>query len=269
MASPIESHPRIVDGDKTEEEKSFSYAIQLSTSIVLPMTLQSANELGVSDILAEAGPDAKLSPSQIVVYLPTKNPVAAMMLDRILRMLASHSVLGCSVVSDDFGSSQKLYSLSPVSKHYVRNEDGVSLDPFMALIQDEVFIQSWFQLKDAILEGGIPFNRVYGTHAFEYPGLDPRFNRVFNTAIFNDTNIVIKKILGSSKGFEQLRQLVDIGGGLGVTHNLITSRYPDIKGINFNLTYFIQHAPPYPGIILIHNHYNKVDFFRGSKPLKK
>ena len=111
---------------------------------ILPMALQSANELGVFYILAEAGPDAKLSPSQIVAHLPTKNLDAAMMLDRILRMLASHSVLNRSMVADDFRSSQKLYSLSPVSKHFVHNEDGVSLGPFMALIQDKVFIKSWF-----------------------------------------------------------------------------------------------------------------------------
>nr|POF20483.1 caffeic acid 3-o-methyltransferase [Quercus suber] len=122
--------------------------------------------------------------------------------------------LGCSVVADDFGSFQRLYSLSPVSKHFVRNEDGVSLGPLLALSQDEVFIKSWSQLKGAILEGGIPFNREYGMHAFEYPDLDPMFNKVFNTAMFNHTTIVMKKILESYKGFEQLTQLVDIGGGV-------------------------------------------------------
>ncbi|KAL0002411.1 hypothetical protein SO802_016192 [Lithocarpus litseifolius] len=53
---------------------------KLSTSIVLPMVLHSAIELGVFDILAKAGPGAKLSPSQIVAQMPTKNPDAAMML---------------------------------------------------------------------------------------------------------------------------------------------------------------------------------------------
>ena len=51
MGSPIESHSKIVDldSDKKEEEEdeSFSYAMQLTTSFVLPMALQSANELGV------------------------------------------------------------------------------------------------------------------------------------------------------------------------------------------------------------------------------
>ena len=103
MGSPIESHSKIVDldSDKKEEEEedeSFSYAMQLTTSFVLPMALQSANELGVFDILAKAGPEAKLSPSQIVAHLPTKNPDAAIMLARILRMLACHSarlLCGC------------------------------------------------------------------------------------------------------------------------------------------------------------------------------
>ena len=89
-------------------------------------------------------------------------------------------------------------------------------------------------------------------HFFKYTDLDPRFNKVFNVAMFNHTTIVIKKILESYKGFEQLRQLVDVGGGLGVTINLITTRYPNIKGINFDLPHVIQHAPPYPGIISIH-----------------
>lgn len=108
------------------------------------------------------------------------------------------------------------------------------------------------QLKDAILEGGIPFNRVHGTHAFEYPALDPRFNQVFNTAMFNHTTVVMKKILESYKGFEQLKQLVDVGGGLGVALNLITSKYPHIKAINFDLPHVIQHAPHYPGTLFIH-----------------
>ncbi|XP_050249540.1 caffeic acid 3-O-methyltransferase-like [Quercus robur] len=248
MAFLKESNPRNLDNDQ-REEKSFSCAMQLSTSIVLPMVLHSAIELGVFDILTKAGPGAKLSPSQIVAQMPTKNPDAAMMLDRILKLLVSHSVLGCTVVADeDFGSFQRLYGLTPVSEYFVTNEDGVSLGPYTALAQDQVFIKSWSQLNDAILEGGIPFNRTYGTHFFKYTDLDPRFNKLFNVAMFNHTTIVIKKILESYKGFEQLRQLVDVGGGLGVTSNLITTRYPNIKGINFDLPHVIQHARPYPGV---------------------
>ncbi|XP_028089439.1 LOW QUALITY PROTEIN: probable inactive methyltransferase Os04g0175900 [Camellia sinensis] len=107
---------------------------------------------------------------------------------------------------------------------------------------------SRYELKGAFVEGGIPFNRVHGDTAIAYCGKDPRFNDVFNKALFDHTNIVMRKILESCKGFEQLKHLVDVGGGLGVALNIITSKYPYIKGINFDLPPVIQHAPTYPGV---------------------
>ncbi|KAK8695449.1 hypothetical protein V6N13_000610 [Hibiscus sabdariffa] len=98
------------------------------------------------------------------------------------------------------------------------------------------------------MEGGVPFDRVHGVHSFEYPGKDPRFNQVFNAAMINHTTLVLKKILDSYNGFEQIGCLVDVAGGLGVTLGLITSKYPSIKGINFDLPHVIQHAPAYPGV---------------------
>ncbi|GMN51037.1 hypothetical protein TIFTF001_020193 [Ficus carica] len=256
MATPLElgNDPKVLLSNEyvKEEEENFSYAMQLVFSSVLSMSLQSAFELGVFDIIAKAGEGARLSPAEIAAQMAANNPEAPAMLDRILRALASHSILRCSVVGEngdiDESNFQRLYSLNPVSKYFVTNEDGVSLGPLLALIQDKIFLNSWPHLKDAVLEGGIAFNRLYGTHAFEYPGLDPRFNHVFNKAMINQTTIVIKNILKVYKGFHNLEQLVDVGGGLGVTLNLITSKYPHIKGINFDLPHVLKHAPSYPGV---------------------
>ena len=143
MASHKAFRASNLDGDQTKEDESFVYAGQLANSLVLPMALQTAIELGVFEILAKAGPGAKLSPSQISTEMPTTNPEAPKMLDRILRMLTSHSVLSCSTGADDAGSFQRLYSLSPVSKQFVPDQDGVSLRPLMALVQDKVFLASW------------------------------------------------------------------------------------------------------------------------------
>ncbi|KAJ0113218.1 hypothetical protein Patl1_00699 [Pistacia atlantica] len=132
-----------------EKEESFAYAIQLATGSVLPMTLKAAIDLDIFEIIAKAGPGAKLSASEIASQMSAQSKDAPMMVDRILRLLSSHSVLTCYVVG-----LERLYGLAPVSKA---------------------------QLKDAVLEGGVPFDRVHGTHAFEYPGLDARFNEVFNS----------------------------------------------------------------------------------------
>ncbi|XP_024042861.1 anthranilate N-methyltransferase [Citrus clementina] len=227
-------------------DASFAYANQLVTGSVLPMTMQAAIELGVFKIIAKAGPGAKLSASEIAAQLPaTKNKDAPMMLDRILRLLDSHGVVECSL--DDIDGSQRLYGQSNVSRYFVPNEDGVSLGPLMALIQDKVFLDSWSQLKEAIIEGGVPFDRVHGTNAFEHPRLDTRFNEVFNTAMYNLSTLVIQKILEAYNGFKHIKQLVDVGGSLGNTLKAITTKYSHVKGINFDLPHVIQHAPGYPG----------------------
>lgn len=134
------THPiGLLDQDRKQEEESFHYAVQLVVSSALPMSMQSAIELGVFDIIARAGSGAGLSAPEIAAQIGTTNPEAPFMLDRVLRLLTTHSVLSCSVVD-----GQRLYRLSAVSNHFVTNEDGVSLGPVMALFQDNVFINSWY-----------------------------------------------------------------------------------------------------------------------------
>ncbi|KAL5795918.1 hypothetical protein ACOSQ2_000738 [Xanthoceras sorbifolium] len=226
-----------------DEGGTYSYAMQLSMSVVLPMAMHTAIELGVFEIIARAGPGAKLSAPDIVAQMPTRNSNAPMMLDRILRLLVSHRVLDCSVCG-----GERLYGLAPVSKYFVRNQDGISLGSFMALPQDNAFLDSWSQLKNSILEGGIAFNRVHGMHLFEYAATNRSFSEVYNNAMFSHTTIVMDRILECYEGFENLKQLVDVGGGLGIALNIITSKYPHIRGFNFDLPHVIQHAPSFPGV---------------------
>ena len=55
-------------------------------------------------------------------------------------------------------------------------------------------------------------------------------------------------ILENYKGFENLETLVDVGGGLGITLDMITSKHPNLKGINYDLLHVIEHAPTYHGM---------------------
>lgn len=118
----------------------------------------------------------------------------------------------------------------------------------LCLILLSLFTQCRVKFNEAILEGGIPFNKMYGVHAFDYPGLDPRFNQVFNAAMFSYTTIITKKLLDKYKGFEGINTLVDVGGGLGHTLHAITSMYPSIKAINFDLPHVISNAQSYLGM---------------------
>ena len=113
-----------------------SYAMQLVTSSVLPMVMQASIELGLFDIIAKLG---QASASEIASRLPTRNPEAPIMLDRMLYLLTTHSVLSCSAIDGD----GRVYALTPVSKYFVSNQDGVSFGPLLASTQDKVFMDSW------------------------------------------------------------------------------------------------------------------------------
>lgn len=88
---------------------------------------------------------------------------------------------------------------------------------------------------------------MHRKNVFEYPASDPRFNKVLNAAMINHTTMVIRNMLEVYKGFDHIEKLVDVGGGLGVTIKAITSEYPHINGINFDLPHVIQHAPHHLG----------------------
>nr|WKU83442.1 O-methyltransferase 6 [Hamelia patens] len=237
-----------------EEEEHCSYAMQLATSSALPMVLNTIIRLKVLEIIAKAGPGAQLSPFEIAARLPSKNSNASIMLDRMLSLLASYSVLTCSAVrggggdGDNDDQYQRVYGLAPVAKYFLQDEDGASLGSLLDLLQDKVLMDCWYKLEPAVLEGGTAFNKMHGMHIFKYTGIDQKFNESFNKAMIHHTFIVVRKVLQCYKGFEHLKILVDVGGGLGVTLSMITSKYPNIKGINFDLPHVIQNAPAYPGV---------------------
>ncbi|MED6153600.1 hypothetical protein PIB30_103669 [Stylosanthes scabra] len=85
-------------------------------------------------------------------------------------------------------------------------------------------------------------------NAFEYISVDSRFNDVFNKAMLNHTTIVMKRVLECYEGFNNINTLVDVGGGLGINLKMITSKYPNINAINFDLPHVIEHAPNYAGL---------------------
>ncbi|KAL9254422.1 Cathecol O-methyltransferase 1-like protein [Drosera capensis] len=223
------------------DEENLAYALELVDSLALPMVLHTAMQLDIFEIMAKN--DGSLTAAEVAAKLPTENPQAPAMLERMLRVLASYDV-----VTSDVEGEGRVYGMTPVARFYVRNEDGVSLRPLMDLLNDRVFIESWAKLKDAVLEGGVPFDKAHGMHAFEYPAIDPRFNQTFNNAMLNHTTLVMKKVLQSYKGFENVTQLIDVGGGLGHTLAIILSHYPNIKGINYDLPHVVENGFPHPGI---------------------
>ncbi|PWA35268.1 Caffeate O-methyltransferase (COMT) family [Artemisia annua] len=202
--------------DEANEVESILFAAQLATACTFPMVLKAAIELDLLEIIAKEGHDGSCSASELVAHVgaTVNNPEAPMMLDRMCSLLTSHSVLTCSLKETQDGLRERFYSLAPVCKFLIKNEDGASLAPLMLMNHDKIFMECWYFLKDAVLDGGIPFHKAYGMSPFEYMGKDKRFNKVFNKGMFNHSTMVMKVVLDLYDGFDGLTTLVDVGGGL-------------------------------------------------------
>nr|WMX25281.1 O-methyltransferase OMT3 [Lophophora williamsii] len=229
-------------------EEAFTFALAMATGSFANMVLRAVVELDVFEIMKRAGPGTHLSAAEIAAHLPTKNPDANAMLDRMLRVLAGYEVLSCSNRSLPNGQVERLYGLSPVSQFFTKSEDGASLAPLCLLNQDKVYWESWYHLKDAVLDGGIAFNRAHNLTLYEYAGIDDRFNKVFNDGMSGCSTTIMKKMVENYKGFEGVSTLVDVAGGIGKNLNMIISKYPTIKGINFDLPHVIKDAPRCRGV---------------------
>ncbi|CAF2147583.1 unnamed protein product [Brassica napus] len=171
----------------------------------------------------------------------------------VTHLLVSHSILKCRTVetgeNDLTGKTRKIYAAEPVCTLFLtRGDDSGTLKSLFMLLNSQVFFKTWDNLKGVIQEGKDAFSSAHGLPLFEYIGLDEQLAGMVNHAMAESSTIIMKKILEVYRGFEDVNTLVDIGGGLGTVLNLVTSKYPQIKGINFDLTMVLANAPSYPGV---------------------
>lgn len=232
----------------------------LGSLIPTQMAIKAAIELNVFNIIANAGPGAHLSSKDIVSQISTTNPNAAVEnLERILRVLSVHSFLSISQrqSSNNMKMLERTYGLTNVSLFLVPNEDGVSLAPNVVLSSEMDIVTSLSMLKDTVLEPGcLPFNKAHGVSIYEHMSGKPELSQLFNKAVGQSSILDFEEVLKVYKGFEEVEELMDVGGGIGTTIDRVVSCYPHIHGINFDLPNVIaQGKAKYPGPYII-NRYN-------------
>ncbi|KAF2322312.1 hypothetical protein GH714_011031 [Hevea brasiliensis] len=112
---------------------------QFGSADVFSHALAACPQLDLFDIIAQARPAAHLT-----AKLPTRNPDAPSMIDRMLRILPCYSLLTCSLQTLDDNLIERRYGLSPTGQLFVRNKDGVSMAAFSAAAK--VRTEAWFAL---------------------------------------------------------------------------------------------------------------------------
>ena len=166
LQDPLPNYPKpvLTKEEKEIDEKMVSLqAESIVNTVAFPMVLKAALELGVIDKIAAAGNNMWLSPYEIARSLPNKptNPEAPVLLDRMLRLLVSHSIMKCRMIeckeNGRIGNMEMVYATEPVCKYFLKDSDGSgSLGSLFMLLHTEVFFKTWYVLHYSVNE----LNRV-------------------------------------------------------------------------------------------------------------
>ncbi|KAJ4795589.1 O-methyltransferase [Rhynchospora pubera] len=219
------------------QDEELYVQIPMVGSVILPLTLKAVLELDVLQIIKKGSSASTLpvmmTAEDIAAQLPTKNPQAAAMLDRMLALLASLNIVSCVIEKKE--KVVRRYGPAPFFKLLTKDESGATPATLCLLSMEQAFISAGQHLKEAVLEGGIAFEKAHRMKAFEHIGTDPSFRRLFDKAMKDNSTFFLKKMLEIYHGFKDVRVLGDVGGGVGEALGMIVSKYPHIKGINFDL----------------------------------
>ncbi|CAA7057576.1 unnamed protein product [Microthlaspi erraticum] len=172
------------------------------------------------------------------------------MIDRLLRLLIAYSVCTCKLVQDEEGRDTRTYGLGKVGKKFVKDEDGISIAPYVILSCIQTNGTIWSYLTDSIREGGASaWERAHGALFFDFMKENEFFMGNFNEAMESHT-YVMKKILENYDGFESMKDctLVDVGGDIGTNLAQVLSKFPHLKGVNFDLPHVVLEAPQIHGM---------------------
>ncbi|XP_028248073.1 isoliquiritigenin 2'-O-methyltransferase-like isoform X3 [Glycine soja] len=238
----------MMSSKENEEDDTYLSALTLCFSRIFPAILNAAVDLNLFDIIDKAE-SSTLSASEIASLLPNPHPQLANRLERILPVLASYSLLNCSIRTTEDGVRERLYALSPIGQYFASDDDGGSLGPLSSLFHRGYF-HVLKDVKDAIVDpnNNNHFENVHGIPPYDYMEKNAELNDIFYKAVIHAAPLELKRALKLYKGFEGVSTLVDVGGGAGETLKQILPKYPSMKGINFDLPLVIQKAPPHPGI---------------------
>ena len=133
-----------------KEEVELLKVMQMVAGTILPMVMKTAIELNLFEIMVKVtnnGGGGQFTYSDIVSCLPTQTPQTPIIIERILRYLASKSILTSKISTNDNGDTNTSYAMTPICKYFVNNEEGASFASFFLFQNDKVVIDSWLVIN--------------------------------------------------------------------------------------------------------------------------
>ena len=102
-------------------------------------------------------------------------------------------------------------------------------------------VRAWMELGHSIRAGTPAFEYVHGTQVFDYFNRHPNELELFAEAM-RSFSVTTGTAMAETYDFSGIRTLADIGGSQGFVFSLVLQKYPDMRGILFDLPVVVKGA---------------------------
>ncbi|KAH6775378.1 hypothetical protein C2S52_012939 [Perilla frutescens var. hirtella] len=202
------------------------------------MSLKCAIQLGIPDAIHKHGKPMTLS--QLADALPI-NGAKSDGLRRLMRILV-HSKFFNKVNTTSFPEAVDVeaYSLTRASRLLLKDEPQ-SIVPHARAMLDPILMDPWHHLSEWFgNELATPFATKNGREFWEHAAVDKVMNVLFNEAMACDAGFVTSVLTTQCRGvFQDLKLMVDVGGGTGATAKGIAAAFPGLKCIVMDLPHVV------------------------------
>ena len=222
MANDLVQAPTAID----TPEAASQHVFQIATGYIASTALYVAVRLKIADRLV-AGPKSAADLAEAT----NANEDA---LYRVLRLLATLGV---------FTEVQpRTFANNLPAKTMVSGERGSTYD--MALwMADPFHFRIYAHAMHSVMTGQSAVEKATGAPVFEVFENDPALSEVFNNAMTAFSAFIIPAAL-DAYDFSGIDTLVDVAGGHGQVLITILKKYPNMKGVLFDLPHVIKGALP-------------------------
>jgi hypothetical protein len=152
---------------------------------------------------------------------------------RLLRGLASYGIFA----EQEDGT----FAQTPMS-NALRKDVPLSAWGMAQLTTRPWSVHAWMELKHSIRTGTPAFEHVKGMQIFEYFNKHPNELELFAEAMRSFSAATGAAVV-ETYDFSGIRTLADIGGSQGYILSLVLQKYPDMRGILFDLPAVVKGAP--------------------------
>lgn len=217
-------------------------ALKLVTSSSVPGALAALARLNVFEVLAHK---SDLTAVEIVSEVANGRALNVEYVSRLLRMLSGRQILRETV---DTGKGERRYALEPIARYLVDDAENGSFLHLLHTYQHWGYLGAYGHIDESVIDDSVqPFARANGgLNAWEFGKRNPDADVMFNKAMAGHTKVYMRAVLEAYRGLDDVRVLVDVGGGFGSSLSLIVAKHPHIRGINFDQPHVIENAPEIP-----------------------